>query len=433
MSSVWLESVKRTPKSKLQGDIQTDVAIIGGGMAGILTAYLLRCQGVDCVLLEANKIGGGVTQNTTAKITSQHNLIYDKLIRTGGQEKAMQYLRANELALKKFRELCQKVDCDFHTRSAFVFSTTDERKIIAEVEALASLGFEAKFTKQIELPFAIAGGIEFPNQAEFNPLKFLHALAQELTIYEDTRVKSIENNVLHTDYGTVRANKVVVTTHYPFINVPGYFFLKMYQQRSYVIALKNAQDINGMYIDENEKGCSFRGYGELLLMGGGGHRTGKQGGSYQALRHMAKSLYSNSTEAYAWATQDCMTLDLMPYIGTYSKSTPNLFVATGFNKWGMTSSMVSAMLLSNLILSQKNEYEELFSPQRFSPNKQFFINGFETTANMLKLKPRRCSHLGCALNYNQQEHTWDCPCHGSRFEADGALIDNPATKNGKFL
>ncbi len=429
MSSVWQKSVTLNTYEKLQSDIKTDVAIVGGGMAGILTAYLLHSKGVDCVLIEAKNIGDGTTKNTTAKITSQHSLIYDTFINSVGHEKAKQYLFANELALKKYRELCKNIDCDFYDKSAFVYSLDDSKKIKKEADAVNSLGFNANFVDQIELPFPIAGAIEFKNQAEFNPLKFINELSKGLTIYENTMVKSIEDNVLQTDHGKVTANKVVIATHFPFINAPGYFFFKMFQQRSYVIALENAQKINGVYIDESDHGFSFRNYGDLLLIGGGGHRTGKSGGGYQAIRDYAKLLYPNSVEKYAWATQDCMTLDQIPYIGRYSKSTPNLFVATGFNKWGMTSSMVSAMILSDMILGKSNEYESVFSPQRFSLNKQFFINTFETTTNLLNFKTKRCSHLGCALSYNKQEHTWDCPCHGSRYEESGQLIDNPAMKD----
>ncbi|MEG0691802.1 MAG: FAD-dependent oxidoreductase [Oscillospiraceae bacterium] len=432
MSSVWIDSVTLNAHKNLQMDITTDIAIIGGGMAGILTAFLLKSKGVDCVVIEANKVGLGVTKNTTAKITSQHGLIYDTLIRSVGQWKAKQYLSANEHALSKYKELCKNIDCDFHEKSAFVYSLNDKEKIKKEVAAVNSLNFPAKFKSKIELPFHIAGAIEFSNQAEFNPLKFINEISKSLTIYENTMVKSIKDTIIHTDHGKVTANKILVATHFPFINAPGYYFMKMYQQRSYVVALQNAQNLNGLYIDESDQGFSFRNYGDLLFIGGGGHRTGKKGGGYETLRDFAKELYPKSEEKFAWATQDCMTLDHIPYIGQYSKNTPNLFVATGFNKWGMTSSMVSAMLLSNIMMGAENHFEDLFSPQRFTLNKQFLINGLETTTGLLNLKTKRCSHLGCALNYNKQEHTWDCPCHGSRFEENGKLIDNPAIKDSNI-
>jgi len=196
-----------------------------------------------------------------------------------------------------------------------------------------------------------------------------------------------------------------------------------------LLLLKNAQDVNGMYVDEAQKGMSFRNYQDLLLIGGGDHRTGKKGGNWQVLRNFAKKHYPQAEESYAWATQDCMTLDSVPYIGHYSRMTPNLYVATGFNKWGMTSSMVSAMILSEMIIGQKPDYAEVFSPHRSMLKLQLFINGFETIVNLLTPTGKRCTHLGCALKENQTEHTWECPCHGSRFDQDGHLIDNPAMRD----
>lgn len=432
MNSVWIDSVNLKKFDSLKKNIKTDVAIIGGGMAGILTAYMLKKKGVDSVIIEASKIGYGVTKNTTAKITSQHGLIYNKLKNKLGYEKAKQYLTSNELALKEYKELCQSIECNFCEKPAYVYSLDDKVKIYEEIETVNVLGLHANYTNKTELPFPIEGAIEFENQAEFNPLKFISEISKDLTIYENTMVREIKNRVLITDNGNVKADKIVVATHFPFINVPGFYFAKMYQQRSYVLALENAQKLNGMHIDGSGQGLSFRNYKDLLLLGGGGHRTGKDGGGYNELRQTVKKLYPNAVEKYSWATQDCMTLDYIPYIGKYSKNTDSIFVATGFNKWGMTSSMVSGMILSDMILDIKNEYEELYNPCRFSLNKQFFINSLETTANLINLKPKRCSHLGCALHYNKQEHTWDCSCHGSRFDENGKIIDNPATKDIKI-
>ena len=206
----------------------------------------------------------------------------------------------------------------------------------------------------------------------------------------------------------------------------------MYQHRSYVIALEGAPYIDGMYLDESEKGLSFRNYQNLLLIGGGSHRTGTEGGNWNELREFARINYPDAKEKYAWATQDCMTLDGIPYIGQYSANTPNLYVATGFNKWGMTSAMVSAMILTDMVKDQSNEYEEVFSPSRSILKGQLLVNGFEATVNLLNFSSKRCPHLGCALKWNNAEHTWDCPCHGSRFTEEGKLIDNPATGDMDF-
>jgi len=192
--------------------------------------------------------------------------------------------------------------------------------------------------------------------------------------------------------------------------------------------LKGAQNVNGMYVDESEAGLSFRNHGELLILGGGDHRTGKNGGKWSELRQFVKEHYPGAEEQYMWATQDCMTLDGIPYIGHYSKSTPNIYVATGFNKWGMTSSMVSAMILTDMVLGRRNEYAPVFSPQRSILKPQLLVNGAEAITNLLSPNTKRCSHMGCALKWNPTEQTWDCPCHGSRFNKNGALIDNPATR-----
>jgi hypothetical protein len=206
--------------------------------------------------------------------------------------------------------------------------------------------------------------------------------------------------------------------------------MKLYQRRSYVIALENADNVNGMYIEETEDGMSFRNYENLLLIGGGGHRTGENGGNWRVLREFAHKHYPGAVEKFAWATQDCMSLDGISYIGNYSKSTPNFYVATGFNKWGMTSSMVAATLLTDMITGKANRYAETFSPQRSVLKPQLFINGAKSAVNLLNLSAKhRCPHLGCAMKWNSAERTWDCPCHGSRFSKDGKLIDNPSTGN----
>ena len=208
--------------------------------------------------------------------------------------------------------------------------------------------------------------------------------------------------------------------------------MKLYQQRSHVAAFEKAPDLDGMYVDEADKGMSFRNYGNLLIIGGGSRRTGKKCGAWSDILDFAKKYYPNAAPKYFWAAQDCISLDKIPYIGRYSKNTPDLYVATGFNKWGMTSSMAAAKILTDMVLGKKNEYSEVFSPQRSIFTPQLFINAGESTINLIAPTAPRCPHMGCALKWNKAEHTWDCPCHGSRFEADGVLIDNPATGNAKL-
>jgi glycine/D-amino acid oxidase-like deaminating enzyme len=431
MNSVWEQTSNHLSFECLKQDIKTEVLIIGGGMAGILCAYMLQQSSIPYVLAEAQTICSGVTKNTTAKITSQHGLIYEKLIREFGIEKARQYLEANEAALAEYRSMCHNIDCDFEEKSSYVYSLNDRRKIENEIAALEKIGADAKLTEQLSLPFSVAGAVEFSNQAQFHPLKFISVISKGLHIYEHTAVRELVGRTAITDHGKITANSIIVATHFPFLNKHGSYFLKMYQHRSYVLALENAPNVNGIYIDGEQNGLSFRNYQNLLLVGGGGHRTGKRGGNWNELRDFVQQYYPNATEKYHWATQDCMTLDGIPYIGAYSANTANLYVAAGFNKWGMTSSMISARILCDLVQGKQNPYTEVFSPSRNILRPQLAVNAFEAVVNLLIPTTKRCPHLGCALKWNSIEHTWDCPCHGSRFAEDGGLIDNPATQDLK--
>lgn len=449
MQSIWSESCKFRKREVLDKDIKTDTIIIGAGMAGILIGYMLKQNGIDVILIDAAEMASGNTKNTTAKITSQHDLIYDKLISEFGEKKARQYAKANELAIKKYKEIIKerKIDCEFEEKSAYVYSLNEVENIKKEVEAANKLGISAEFVESINLPFEIKGAVKFNNQAQFNPLKFLKDISSDLVIYENTRALEIKENLVITNRGNITANNIVVATHYPIMNAPGYYFMKMHQERSYVIALENADNVNGMYIDVEKNGC------------------------YDKLRKIAKDLYPNSKEKYHWSAQDCMTIDKIPYIGKYSDKTPNIYVATGFNKWGMTSSMVSAMIISDMILDKENDFSEIFSPKRFDLSLSIgnIANDMiETAKNFIAQKiyipsskiehiknghagiveyndekigvyknndgkefivSTKCPHLGCQLGLNADELTWDCPCHGSRFDYKGRLIGSPATKD----
>lgn len=427
MDSLWTQTAEMPRFEGLHQDVKTDVLIIGGGMAGLLCACLLHRDGVSYVLVEAERVCGGITGHTTAKLTVQHGLICQRLIHTFGVDRARQYLQANEEALEQYRRLCRDIDCDFEEKTAYVYALDDARKIEREIRALEQLGGSAEFTRDLPLPFPVAGAVGFPHQAQFHPLKFAAAIAKDLHIYEHTPVRELVGTTAVTDGGTIAAEKIIVATHFPFLNKHGSYFLKQYQHRSYVIALENAPQMDGMYVDENHKGLSFRTHGDLLLVGGGGHRTGKQGGSWPELRDFARRHYPQAVGKYHWAAQDCMTLDGVPYIGPYSAATSHLYVATGFNKWGMTSSMAAALLLRDLVQGRENPYAPVFSPSRTILRPQLAANAFEAAAGWLAPTVRRCPHLGCGLKWNPHEHSWDCPCHGSRFAEDGKKLDNPAT------
>lgn len=431
MHSLWSETVTLPSYESLNKKIKTDVLIIGGGITGILTAYCLQQSDVNYILVEADTILNGITKNTTAKITSQHGLVYHEIMKKYGKDAAGYYLEANEAALWEYRRLAKEFLCDFSEETNYVYALTDRKKLENELDALEKLHFPARLAENLPLPFSTAGAIAFPNQAKFHPLKFLGELAKSLHIYEHTKVQELAGKLAITNQSIIQADKILVTTHFPFLNKHGSYFLKMYQHRSYVLALNHADKPEGMYVDEADSGLSFRTHQNLLLLGGGGHRTGKPGGNYRELREFASKYYPNAQEVYHWATQDCMTLDTIPYIGPYSKNTPNLFVATGYNKWGMTSAMVAAHLLRDLVLEKASDYAKVFSPSRSILHPQLLLNGLEATANLLTPSKKRCPHLGCALKWNREEHTWDCPCHGSRFTEAGELIDNPATDDLK--
>lgn len=432
MKSLWKMTADIPSFPKLKKDIKTDVLVIGGGICGILTAYFLKQKGIDYTLVEKGRLCDLTTGNTTAKITFQHGLIYYKLLKDEGKEKAQIYLRSNKEALEDYRELCKSIDCDFEVKDNYVYSLSDRKKLEKEINALSEIGYSAKFFESLPLPFGVKGAVCFPEQAQFNPLKFLSAIAKDLNIYENTFVRELVGTTAITDKGKIRANRIIVATHFPFINKHGLYFMKLYQHRSYVIALEKGIDLGGMYVDEAKNGMSFRNHKDLLLLGGGDHRTGKKGGNWEQLRSFTAINYPEAREKYFWAAQDCMSLDSIPYIGQYSKSTPNLFVATGFNKWGMTGAMVAAKMLCDLAVGKDNPYKELYSPSRNMIKPQLFLNGAESVINLLNPAKKRCPHLGCALKWNSAEHSWDCPCHGSRFTEDGKVLENPANGNIKL-
>ena len=433
MNSIWTRTAELPQFAPLDGDLKTDVLVIGGGLAGLLCAYQLTRAGADCALVEADRLCGGVTGNTTAKLTFQHGLIYSKLLREFGPEKARLYLEANRGALGKYRELCREIDCEFEERDSYVYALTDRRKLDRELEALDRLGFQAEFARTPALPMPTAGAVRFPKQAQFHPLKFAAGIAGGLRIFEHTKVLELGPGTAVTNHGTVTAETIVVATHFPILNKHGAYFLKLYQHRSYVLALENAPAAGGMYLDEGEKGLSFRDYGDYLLLGGGGCRTGKKAGGWRELEAFAKQHYPQARVAARWAAQDCVTLDGVPYAGPYSKGMEGLYVVTGFNKWGMTSSMAAALLVADLLQGKANPYAALFDPSRSVFRPQLAANAWESAVGLLTPTAPRCPHMGCALKYNAQEHSWDCPCHGSRFGEDGRLIDNPATDDKESM
>ena len=427
MKYLWTQEVTKKDFPSLEKDIKTDVLIIGGGMAGILTAYKLKEAGTEYVLVDADKIGMGITRGTTAVLSAQIDTLYSDFVKKDGDKIAKLYLDANLNAVNEFRELSKKIDCDFEEKPSVQYSLDDEQLMRDEAECLNSLGFNAEFIKETPLDFPVAGAVKFPSMAQFHPLKFLYGAAEGLNIYENTFVRSLEGTTAYTDKGKISAKRVIIATHFPFKDSHGLYFMKLYQNRSYVIAIKGAKDLGCTIENCEQGGLYFRNYKDLLIIGGGGHRTGKSGG-FETVRSFIRKYYPSAQEVYAWANQDCVSLDGRAYIGRYSPNLPNVYVATGFNLWGMTTSMIASDILCDMMLGKNNGYAEAVAPNRSMLNSQLFLNAGSTIINFIKPTLKRCSHLGCALSWNDAEGTWDCPCHGSRFDAEGRLINGPALK-----
>ena len=442
----------------LDENITVDVCVIGGGITGISTAYYLAKEGFKVAVLEKDRVCSKTTGGTTGKITSQHHLFYDYLINSKGKDFAKKYLKANEEAIRNIQKIMEdeQIDCDFERKSAFVFTKDlgHLQKIKDEVDAVKSLGMDAKFTNEIEVLGKIEGAIEFPDQAQFNPVKYVHGLAKCVLenggeIYENTKVVDYEKDgagfiaKAQAGGGTrkIFAKYVVVTTRYPIFNVPGFHFIKMYQELEYGIAVRTDVSLNGMYVSSEVPTVSFRDakkYGQKYVMiVGNGHKTGEktENNGFGVLEDFAKKYFPGAEIEYKWNAEDAIGLDKIPYTGQYSEVRENMYVATGFKKWGMTSSNVAARIITDKILGEENKYEEIFWSTRVEP-----IKNRDEMKNMLKeaaesiIMPRvkgekgkkYCAHLGCEVSWNEVTKTWDCPCHGSRYEHDGKLIEGPS-------
>lgn len=474
MESIWTRTGALPVHPPLDRNRTCQVAVIGGGMAGILIAWFLRQRGLSVIVLEANRVGSGQTQNTTAKITAQHDRCYQKLTEQFGLEGAEQYARAARQAIEDFRDIVSQegISCQLETLPAYLYTRYDPTSLKEETRAARRLGFAAEFVRETCLPFPVEGAMVFPDQAQFHPLEFLRGVAAPLEIYERTLVRQVEEHRVVAPGGTVTAEHIVFATHVPFVNFPGLYFTRMRQERSYVLALTDAQQLDGMYYGMDADGLSFRNAGELLLLGGSRHPTGEnsKGGRYDHLRSAAGKFWPGCAEVARWSAQDGTTLDEVPYIGVYAPSRPNWYVATGFRKWGMTGSMMSARILADAITGRHNPNSALFSPRRFSVSdlgplaqegvqsckgltRQWFhvpqdtlddlplghggiitVDGekagvYKDPQGQCYVVDPRCPHMGCQLEWNPDEKSWDCPCHGSRFDYKGTLINNPALEN----
>lgn len=416
MNSLWLSENQNDKFKSLSNNIETDVCIIGAGIFGMTCGYYLSKSGLKVTIVEKDEIGRKTTGHTTAKITSQHGLFYTFLVDTYGESFAKDYLSANQDAIENIKNIInnEKINCDFERQSSFVFTTnpSEVSQIKKEVDILNSLGFPANFVTKTGLPFEIAGAVQFQNQAQFNPIKYLNGLANSITknhgeIYTSTTVYDVKHSddmfYTFTPNGVISSKYVILASHYPFINCPGIYFFKMYQSSSYVIGIDTKKTLNnGMYITASSPTYSFRpaNYNgrKILLIGGSGHKTGtplSYEDTYGALENYAKQLYPNCEILFRWDTRDCITLDKIPYIGRFSNTMDNIYVGTGFNKWGMTSSNVAANIVCDMIMGRKNEYAYVFDSTRVHPikNRTEIKNMITESVNSLALNKLKDSDI----------------------------------------
>ena len=417
MNSIWLsENKKNNQYNQLAEDKTTDVCIIGAGIFGITCGYYLAKAGLKVTIIEKDEIGSKATGHTTAKITSQHGLFYTYLYETYGEKLAKDYLNANQEAIENIKQIIEeeKINCDFEIQSSFVYTTnkSEVNKIKKEVDILNSLGFPANFATKIGLPFEIEGSVKFKDQAQFNPIKYINGLAKIITknngqIYTNTTANDVkqdkESFYTLTERGTIKSKYVIIATHYPIINFPGIYFLKMYQSTSYVIGVDPKKTLsNGMYISATQPTYSFRtaNYNgrKILLLGGGSHKTGTEStyeNTYGKLENYAKQLYPNCEILFRWDTRDCITLDKIPYIGKFSNTMENIYVGTGFNKWGMTTSNVAANIICDMILGKQNKYAYVFDSTRIKPikNRTEVKNMITESINSLAIKKLKDSNI----------------------------------------
>ena len=428
MNSIW-RTAPMPEFSPLEGDGKTDVLVIGGGLTGILCARLLTDAGVDCMVAEARTVGNGVSGDTTAKITAQRGLFAASLVKKIGRDRASRAVKEWRAAAEQLAALSAGVNCEFRSVDSCVYSRFDREVLEREARVLEDLGIYARLKENLPLPFRTAGGVTMPDQGIFHPLKFLGEISKGLRIFEHTAVTGVEGHTARTERGTITAENIIVATHFPFLNWHGGYFARLYQERAYVLALAGVPTVGDIYIDARPDGFTFRDYGETVIVAGGGHRTGKPTRGWQPLREFVKRYWPTAKEVAAWATQDCVTMDELPYVGPYSGKVPHVLVATGYQGWGMVGAMSAARILTEQILGREHPCKDIFSPQRTMPIQKLAVNGMEAAMDMIVPLPKRCPHLGCALRYNSAEHTWDCPCHGSRFSKDGKLLHGPAQRS----
>ncbi|WP_113927269.1 FAD-dependent oxidoreductase [Bacillus sp. P14.5] len=492
----WRESVSFDTYPPLSQDTEVEIAIVGGGIAGITAGYELARQGKKVAIIEAGSILNGTTGHTTAKITAQHGLIYDELIQHFGVDLTKTYYQANDDALqyikKNVRDL--QIDCDLTEEDAYVYAITEkyDEKVRNEFTAYNKLGIDGELVDKLPIDLDIKSAVIMKKQAQYHPLKYLKVLVDEFTnhggtIYENTTAVDIQEgsspSVVTRDGHKVNCSNVLICSHFPFFDGKGFYFAKMYASRSYILGVKAKKEFpGGMYLNAESPSRSLRytdvNGEKLILVGGEDHKTGQGKDTvkhYEALEEYAEAVLGIEELSYRWSAQDLISVDKVPYIGQLTANHKNIFVATGFKKWGMTSGTAAGMILSDLIVKKASPYEEIFSPSRFvaDPSIKHYleyngdvakhlikgkltsvskspadlrngeaahvsVNGqkggaFKDDEGTLHIVDTTCTHMGCEVHWNHGERTWDCPCHGSRFSIGGEVLEGPAKKPLKKL
>ncbi len=477
MRSIWQDRTEYVPHSPLMRGDTVDVAIIGGGLVGILTALKLRKSGVDTVVLEAAEVGSGQSGRSTGKLTSQHGLKYTTLVKRFGTETARLYAEANQSAIDEYESLIAELglECGFRRLPSYLYTNQNDSALLEEACAARIAGIASQFVHNAELPFSVKAALRFNEQAQFDPYRFVTAASKELRVYENTPVLRVNGTVCETPKASIRAKRVIFATNFPFMNSHGMFYARLHRQKAYVLAVSGTIPLSGIYFGIDDDGLSLRScFDDVTLICGGSHRTGENptGGKYEMLRNAARQYFPASTEIAHWSAEDCVTLDGVPYIGFYGNMTPGWYTATGFAKWGMTTSMAAARVLSDLVVRGSSPYYRLFTPQRFpmgvaakplgaqvkhavqgigrrvfSPAEGSFeslpvgcggiveydagdgaekLGVYKSPDGKVYVVTPQCPHMGCQLSWNPDDLSWECPCHGSRFDYTGKLIDNPA-------
>jgi glycine/D-amino acid oxidase-like deaminating enzyme/nitrite reductase/ring-hydroxylating ferredoxin subunit len=468
--------------------------VVGAGITGITAAVLLKRAGKTVALIDAKRIVRGATGYTTAKVTAGHGLSYTDLRDTFGADGARTYAQANLAALERIAQFVSEdgIDCEFERRPNYAFAEDDEQaqQVEREVEVEREAGLPVSLVRETPLPFDVKAAARMDDQAQFHPRRYLLALAQTVPgdgshVFENSLVTHVKHGdvcEVETERGVLRAQDVIVATHLPFLD-RGLFFTKAYPHRSYAVAapIGDAPDPEGMYINAGTPTRSIRtlrdGDQVFIQVGGNGHKTGDEDDTparYDELEAYLREHWPGAGEVrYRWSTQDYMAHDKVPYVGRLQRRSEHLFVATGYSKWGMTNGTVAAMILSDRILGRENAWAELFDSKRLRPARttsflkenlsagvHFFADRLSRAGRdsaeslqpgegaLIRVRGRKtavyrdeqgavhalspvCRHLYCLVDWNPAERTWDCPCHGSRYAADGTAIQGPTTKDLK--